>query len=426
MKTVLSFFSRHLAFSLMAGIAVLVFALLAFDSAGMPKTDKTEFVPHVLCTAGTTVVKRADKSFALQSEKSADIFRGDRIRTGKAASATVFWTDGSVTRLSENTSIDVTELESDKKTQATKVDFSLNEGKTWSRVYRYLSDDSSFKERFDDGSKLAAVRGTAFEINADKGYLRTQSHSVDVTDPAGKLLSTVPEGITVNVKSLQSLINASLDAAWESSNISEDAKLSVDMARKAQEEVSARMKGLPVTASFSGGNLSVALSTDFESKVKNGQVAYGELMKAYEATAALPNTVENIRSKEGLRDAILASAPASEKARLATLFARHETYDSWAAAAMGDEEYARIRKKLREYVADGADEAELKKLESSLPKEKIEEFNSVMDGLKKKGFEGLSDPSLFMSPPKAVFDNATNSVKSALDSVEKLIPSIVR
>ncbi len=426
MNSILSFFARHLAFSLMAGIAVLIFALLAFDSAGMPTADKTEFSPHVLCTSGTTIVKRSDKSVVLSAEKAADIFQGDQIRTRGGSAATVFWTDGSVTRLAENTTVNVSELLNNKDTASTKVDFSLVEGKTWSRVYRYLSDDSYFHQRFDEGRKLAAVRGTAFEINVDKGYLRTASHAVDVTDPAGKLLATVPEGAVVRVRDLQSLINSALDTAWEDFNKTEDAKLAIEMAKQAQAEMSTRMaalKDLPVTVAFSGGNLSVALAPEYAEKAKNGQIAYEELLKVYEASAALSENPGNVQSKEALRDAILAAAPESEKPKLATLFARHEIYDSWMSLS-SEEQLLRTRQKLSEYIRAGADKEALKGLESSLPSEKIELFNSTMDALKKKGLKELSDPNLFMSDTKSLFDSATNGVKSVLDDVQKFVPSI--
>ena len=426
MNSILSFFARHLAFSLMAGIAVLIFALLAFDSAGMPTADKTEFSPHVLCTSGTTIVKRSDKSVVLSAEKAADIFQGDQIRTRGGSAATVFWTDGSVTRLAENTTVNVSELLNNKDTASTKVDFSLVEGKTWSRVYRYLSDDSYFHQRFDEGRKLAAVRGTAFEINVDKGYLRTASHAVDVTDPAGKLLATVPEGAVVRVRDLQSLINSALDTAWEDINKTEDAKLAIEMAKQAQAEMSTRMaalKDLPVTVAFSGGNLSVALAPEYAEKAKNGQIAYEELLKVYEASAALSENPGNVQSKEALRDAILAAAPESEKPKLATLFARHEIYDSWMSLS-SEEQLLRTRQKLSEYIRAGADKEALKGLESSLPSEKIELFNSTMDALKKKGLKELSDPNLFMSDTKSLFDSATNGVKSVLDDVQKFVPSI--
>ncbi|MFZ3232425.1 MAG: FecR domain-containing protein [Patescibacteria group bacterium] len=426
MNSILSFFARHLAFSLMAGIAVLIFALLAFDSAGMPTTDKSEFSPHVLCTQGTTIVKRSDKSVVLSAEKTADIFQGDQIRTRGGSAATVFWTDGSVTRLAENTTVNVSELLNNKDTSSTKVDFSLVEGKSWSRVYRYLSDDSYFHERFDEGRKLAAVRGTAFEIDASKGFLRTQSHAVDVTDPAGKLLATVPEGAIVGIRNLQSLVDAALDSAWEEFNKTEDAKLAKDMAKRAQDEMSARvaaLKDLPVAVSFSGGDLSVALAPDYAQKAKEGKVAYQELLKVYQATAALKENPENVKSKEALRDAILAAAPENEKSKLATAFAIHETYDSWTSLS-NEEQLLRTRQKLSEYIRAGADQEAVRRIESKLPTDKMDRFNSVMDSLKKKGFDTLSDPNLFMTQPKAVLDSATDAAKSAIEDVRKLVPNI--
>ncbi|MDQ1343482.1 MAG: FecR protein [Patescibacteria group bacterium] len=436
MQSILAFFSRHLAVSLMVGIAVVIFALLAFDSAGMPKNEKAEFNPYVLCTAGRTVIKRPEGSVTLLADKNESVRQGDQIKTLRQSSATVFWSDGSVTRLSENTTIDVNELVNDRKTASTKVDFSLEEGKTWSHVYRYLSDDSHFRERFDDGRKLAAVRGTAFEVNADKGYLRTASHAVEVTDPAGKLLSTVPEGIAVSVRDLTALLDSALDSAWKDLNLVEDAKYSAEFAKRAREEVTSRMaslKGLPVSLSFSGDTLSVRVSPDMAKTAQDGQSAYAGLLKVYETTAALPETAENIRSKEALRDAILAAAPESEKAKLATLFARHQTYDSWAAKSISDEEFLSTRKKLHDYVSAGADAQVLENLELALPKARIDQFNATMDALKKRGFDTLSDPGwLVPSVDEAIkeanstADEAIEEANSAVEDAKNLIPSFVK
>ncbi len=198
------------------------------------------------------------------------------------------------------------------------------------------------------------------------------------------------------------------------------------MARKAQEEMSSRMeslKNLPVTLSFSGGSLSVALAPEYAEKAKAGQVEYEQLLKVYEASAALDENPQNVESKEALRDAILAAAPESEKPRLATFFAVHEVYDSWTSLS-SEEQLLRTRQKLSEYIKAGADKETLRAIESSLPSEKVELFNSTMDAIRKKGFEKLSDPNLFMSDSKAIFDTATDGVKSVLDDVQKLVPSI--
>lgn len=309
MRTILSFLSRHLAFALMAAIVLAVGTLLVFDSAGMPQKTESEFVPHVLCTSGRTVVKREGGTVTVMAEKSEPVKPGDQIKTLRQSTATIFWNDGSVTRLAENTTIDITELSYDRKTSVSKVEFSILSGKSWSRIYRYLSGDSHFRQRFDDGTKLAAVRGTAFEINADEGYLKTRSHAVDVTDGSGKLLATVPEGVVVNVRNLQALIRASLDGAWEKSNVAEDSKYAAEVLSRAKEDLSSRlraMQGSPVTASFSGESLSISLSPEYAKLATEGRITYSEMLKAYEVTAAFANDARTIRSRETLRDAILA------------------------------------------------------------------------------------------------------------------------
>lgn len=334
----------------MVGIIAMIVALFAFDSGGMPEIGKTDFAPYVLCTEGTTVVKRLEDRITLPKEKTADIVSGDQIKTLPNSSATVFWADGSITRLAEKTTIDVNELSPVSKTAALRVDFSLTEGKTWSRTYRYLSEDASFLERFDDGRKLAAVRGTAFEVNAEKGYLRTESHAVEVFDPAGKRLATVPEGVAVSASDLSAFLSA-LDSAWKDSNLLADAKYSAEQLKRVKTELLAKyaegtsaldsvrrlLRGegerLPVSLSFSGDSLVVSIPSDLSSRVQDAQAASKALTSAYEQTAAFAEDPTTVRSKEALRDAILKLSPPEKKASLATLFARHEIYDSWSEAA---------------------------------------------------------------------------------------------
>ncbi len=56
----------------------------------------------------------------------------------------------------------------------------MSEGKTWTNIARMLDPSSSFKQRFDHDQKVAAVRGTEFGVNLNKGYLYTSSHAVDI------------------------------------------------------------------------------------------------------------------------------------------------------------------------------------------------------------------------------------------------------
>lgn len=63
-----------------------------------------------------------------------------------------------------------------------QVDFSLEEGKSWSNVIKYLYGESYFHERFNNDTALAAVRGTIFEVNLDRKYIHTIDHAVSIED----------------------------------------------------------------------------------------------------------------------------------------------------------------------------------------------------------------------------------------------------
>lgn len=107
------------------------------------------------------------------------------MKTLPNSQATIFWTNGSITRLSEKTSITIGETPTEERST---VDFSLNSGKSYSRLFRYLRDDEYFNERYDNGEKIAAVRGTAFEIDTEKSYIHTTDHAVEIFDRSGKSL----------------------------------------------------------------------------------------------------------------------------------------------------------------------------------------------------------------------------------------------
>lgn len=63
-----------------------------------------------------------------------------------------------------------------------QIDFSLETGKTWSNVVKYMFGESYFRERFNNDTALAAVRGTVFEVNMDKKYIHTIDHAVTIED----------------------------------------------------------------------------------------------------------------------------------------------------------------------------------------------------------------------------------------------------
>jgi hypothetical protein len=358
--------------------------------------------------------------------RSASIAKGDQIKTLPNSAATVFWSDGSFTRLAEKTTINVTELASNPQTAMLKVDFSISEGKTWTRLFRYLTDDSFFHERFDGDTKIASVRGTAFEIDTGSGYLYTESHAVEVEDASGKILATVPEGAVVKTSNLKEEIVTQISDAWRTSNVGQDAAAAAELAAQTRAELASKysqgrkllekirslfqeVQNIPLTVSFSGNTLSVSLDPDFATKVKDRNAALAELQAAYAQTAVLAEDPTTVRSKEILRDAILQLASGSGKTVLAGDFARHELYDSWSAAATDSGTLVEMREKIAEYVSAGADATSLRSLESSLPVDKINRFNDRMDELKRRGLDSIPEP-FFRIP---TIDEAANLLRNA-------------
>jgi hypothetical protein len=164
-------------------VAIVVFLL--FVDVSQSKNmgiAKERISPYVLCTQGRTFIKSTNgTTVSLDPQQKKNIQTDDRIETIEASTATIFWIDGSITRLGEKTRISVLELKNGQG-DSTQVDFSISEGKSWSNLGRSLDPDSYFKQRYDNDQRVAAVRGTVFEVNVDKGYLRTESHAVTIQD----------------------------------------------------------------------------------------------------------------------------------------------------------------------------------------------------------------------------------------------------
>ncbi len=106
---------------------------------------------------------------------------GDKIKTLEST-ATIFWPDGSITRLGEKSSIVIHEMRANSANTGIQIDFSLEQGKSWSNVVKYMFGESYFHERFNNDTALAAVRGTVFEVNLDRKYIHTIDHAVSVQD----------------------------------------------------------------------------------------------------------------------------------------------------------------------------------------------------------------------------------------------------
>jgi hypothetical protein len=131
-------FRQHIVSVVLVALITIIAFLLFVDVSNSKNlvVTKERIDPYILTTQGKTFVKSADGSITtLEVQQKKNIQIDDRIRTLANSAATIFWTDGSVTRLGEKTNISVLEIKQGVN-GSTQVDFSISEGKSWSNLAR--------------------------------------------------------------------------------------------------------------------------------------------------------------------------------------------------------------------------------------------------------------------------------------------------
>jgi hypothetical protein len=152
------------------------------------------------------------------------IHAGDKISVGEKSLALVEWWDGSLTRLGENTKISVEENQVSQDYTKIQISFDLISGKTWSNVVSFLGNESYFTQSFQGIE--AGVRGTVFDVDLEKDFIKVSDHQVVLTNKQGETL-LVEEDKPVKISSwilinLQEFITSFQDIAWENLNIQSD------------------------------------------------------------------------------------------------------------------------------------------------------------------------------------------------------------
>jgi len=194
-------------------------------------------------------------------------------------------------------------------------------GKTWSNIARYLDPASHFQERFDDDTKIAAVRGTVFEVNAADGYVHTVDHTISISDQSGTVISQVSAGNSVDINNvLQTVMSGALNNAWIEQNLTEDQKLTLERVKAAQillqdyaKQTSAVEKlqfilraffgiptgEMPFKVTFDGNDAHVVIDPKKLAKLggSDAQTVYA----LYETISGLQNTEGNIDAKIAVR-----------------------------------------------------------------------------------------------------------------------------
>lgn len=401
--------------------------------------------PYVLCTEGKIIVRHGDKNKTLEIHDRENIKENDRIRTLAHSAATIFWPDGSITRLAEQTNVTINELKKWSEI-STQVDFSLTEGKTWSNISRYLDPASHFKERFDNDTKIAAVRGTVFEINTNDGYVHTVDHTISIADPNGTIISQVSAGNSVDINNvLQTVMSGALNNAWILQNLTEDQKLTIERVKAAQillqdyakqastiEKIQFILRAffgiptgeMPFQVTFDGADAHVVI--DPKKLARLGGSDAETVYALYETISGFKNTEGNIDAKIAVRGALEQVLPmVVSKENLTQYqdsFARAAMYESWDSIKLDQPELTKkLRSSIEEYIKNGANAAELKNIQQSLPQSFIDNLNAqIAEWKKNKGFDILSDSEWAAKTFQIDTEGIMNNIKqfnSAIDSL---------
>lgn len=141
-------------------LSVLVVGLLAIGTiaiTGVAAGAADSALAHLKITADNVSIKQKGKTSFVAAKDGMALKQGDTIKTDASGLAEIDYTDGSLTRLSNNTIYKLSVLTNDKGGRQTKGTLSV--GQTWQRAAK-VSETGSFE--VEAGGTTAAVEGTAF------------------------------------------------------------------------------------------------------------------------------------------------------------------------------------------------------------------------------------------------------------------------
>ncbi len=89
-----------------------------------------------------------------------ELTKGDSLRVGDSSKATIYWPDGSVSRLKGGTELVIQDLHVDEDDVSSQVEVELTSGEVWSKVLQFVDEDSQFSVK--TSNSVSGVRGTTF------------------------------------------------------------------------------------------------------------------------------------------------------------------------------------------------------------------------------------------------------------------------
>lgn len=443
---------------IVGGLFLGIIALFALDIFSSSPQTSAEESPHVLCHSGITVITRTsgaeENSVKFGPNESRDVVEGDTVSTKELSTATIFWPDGSVTRMGEKTTVKINRMDANSDRTSIHIDFSLAEGKTWSNVVSYLFNDSHFVERYEDDRYLATVRGTVFEVDLsrDQKYLHSVSHSVTVEDKqSGKSTVALEGAVVPNANILDRLTQEALDEAWNAFNTNQDIAFMLGRLsdlRKKVDELSvqgqdyandvrsgkAAFYGVPVRSLMENPSTEGRKAlTNYVKAAATKKDATANLLKVYEEFHSLPANEQNLKAKMLLREAIVQNVDEAQKNDFIRDFSRLSYYDTVSVGKDATLQGVKsaLDKELEAYVKSGKADGVTEKLfvvgNSSLAKDTNATLEQTASGAKailsKDPLDNLKDLNAKMTEVREDFskkkDDATEEAGSTMSQFIK-------
>lgn len=191
-------------------------------------------------TEGSVLVQASGQPFSLPAKKGAELTKGDRITTGSDGRVEIRFDDGSISRISPDSRVEIESLYRDTIGDGDNTFLNVGWGKAWYRIPDISQRNSRFE--VNTPSAVAGVRGTAFAVDAysdNDTVVRVYAGAVGVRP---KQTSAAPGGIGDSSMAQEVLVNphqqtrVSVDAPppaaepvdvmtvddWEKDNLVED------------------------------------------------------------------------------------------------------------------------------------------------------------------------------------------------------------
>ncbi|MDD4151158.1 MAG: FecR domain-containing protein, partial [Candidatus Gracilibacteria bacterium] len=142
-----------------------------------------------------------------------NIKAGDFVATiGTDSLGIIEWGDNSITRIGGNSRLEIKESDIKNDLSEIKINFRLENGKSWSNVVNMFGEKSYFKEEFQN--VIAGVRGTVFEVNLDNKYVYVKSHQVELENTKTEEKTIISEGGVFSYDFWKALDGKMKDFIW--------------------------------------------------------------------------------------------------------------------------------------------------------------------------------------------------------------------